>query len=99
MHRPGDRVRGVALLAVLAAALALAGCGRKGMLDPPPTAGLTNPTSPTQRPSLGQEGDSVAPSLAPETSSSQSAAANPSSTAAAPPPPKKTFFLDFLVDK
>jgi predicted small lipoprotein YifL len=37
------RLTHVAVIGLLAAAFALAGCGRKGALDPPPTAGAPEP--------------------------------------------------------
>src|SRR5262245_55572848 len=50
-----DRWSRLALVATLMAALGLAGCGRKGGLDPPPSAGLTTPQPYAPRPSLGEE--------------------------------------------
>jgi predicted small lipoprotein YifL len=88
-----------ALMAVLALmAIGLSACGRKGMLDQPPSANLPQPQqSYTPRPSLGEEGD-----LAPQTGSERpprpQAAAAPATTAATTQPPR-TFFLDFLIGK
>ena len=42
---------------LMVAALGLTACGRKGPLDPPPTAGLTTPQSSTSRPSIGEESE------------------------------------------
>jgi predicted small lipoprotein YifL len=85
------------------ATLGLAGCGRKGPLDPPPGAGLTSPQSNTPRPSIGEESDSLAPRATDAPLRSQpvapaTAAATPAATTTTPPP-KKTFFLDFLLAK
>jgi len=77
-------------------ALGLAACGRKGGLDPPPSAGLTTPQSYASRPSLGEEANGLAPPPADDRARTASAA--PASATAAPPP-KKTFFLDFLLAK
>ena len=90
MTRHGDRLwlRAGALLA-LAAALALAGCGRKGPLDPPPSAMVAPP--PQTEPSLGENYDPNAPGFrrAPQT------AAAPNAPPA--PPDKRTFVLDPLI--
>jgi len=83
-----DRLGRLALVAVTAAAvLGLAACGRKGNLDPPPNASLTEPATP--RPSLGEDSDSLAPQPPPR--------AAPASNS--PPAPPKSFFLDFLIGK
>jgi predicted small lipoprotein YifL len=82
----------IALAAVLTGALGLAACGRKGPLDPPPSAGLTPTTAYAPRPGLGEEHYGSPPG----------AGAPPPATAAAPAPPppqQKTFFLDFLLGK
>ena len=80
----------------MTATLGLAACGRKGPLDPPPSAGLTTPQAYAPRPSLGDEANGLAPAgdHAPE----RPAGAAPAS-ATAPPPAKKDFFLDFLLAK
>jgi len=55
---------GLALVGVLAAALALGGCGRKGPLDPPPGARLTEPApaGPPAAPyEVGPDGQPLAP--------------------------------------
>lgn len=86
-----DRWGRIALAAVLTGALGLAACGRKGPLDPPPSASL--PPAPTAytRPGLGAEHVGTPPGAAPAPAA---AAAAP-----APPPQHKTFFLDFLLGK
>ncbi len=86
-----DLVGRVALAAVLTGALGLAACGRKGPLDPPPSASLTEPPAVASRPGLGQEHYGTPPSPPPPAA----AAVAPSG----PPPAQKTFFLDFLVGK
>jgi predicted small lipoprotein YifL len=86
-----DRWSRLALVAAMMAALGLSACGRKGGLDPPPSAGLTTPEPSVSRPSLGAEGDSF-------TSPGERPRAAPVS-ATASPPPKKDFFLDFLLAK
>jgi predicted small lipoprotein YifL len=79
----------LAAFAALGAALALGGCGRKGPLDPPPSAAIS--PAPDQ-PSLGDSND-------PNMTGYRRA---PSATAAAPPtqpppPDKRTFILDPLI--
>ena len=88
-----DRWGRLALVAAMTAALGLAACGRKGPLDPPPSAGLSPPPAYAPRPSLGEENYGPAPPPAGERTA---AAAPPAATA---PPPPKTFFLDFLLGK
>ena len=81
------------MAAAMMATLGLAACGRKGGLDPPPSAGLTTPQSTTSRPSLGEENYGPQP---PGDRTRTAAAVPPP---AAEPPQKKTFFLDFLLAK
>jgi predicted small lipoprotein YifL len=87
----------IALAAVMVAAgLALAGCGRKGPLDAPPSAALTPPPA-AARPSLGEENESLSGSQAGAAPARPQAAARQS---APPQPPQKTsFFLDFLLGR
>jgi predicted small lipoprotein YifL len=88
-----DRWSRLALAAAMTVALGLAACGRKGPLDPPPSAGLAPPPAYAPRPSLGEENYAPAP---PPVGARTPVAAPP---AAAAPPPPKTFFLDFLLAK
>ena len=88
--RFGDRsVLRLATFVALGIALTLGGCGRKGPLDPPPSAAI----SPVpDQPSLGDNND-------PNMTGFRRA---PSATAAAPPPQaqpadKRTFILDPLI--
>ena len=95
MTRFGDRrLLRLAALVALASALALAGCGRKGALDPPPSAAVTPPPAPDERTSLGQGYDPNTPGYlrAPQ---QPVVAAAPSTTE--PPPARRSFFLDFLI--
>jgi predicted small lipoprotein YifL len=46
----------LAVFAALGAALALGGCGRKGPLDPPPSAAIS-PAPPANQPTLGETED------------------------------------------
>ena len=63
--------RPIVLLAVtgMLAALALAGCGRKGPLDPPPAAAVTGdqaaPAAPIAAP-FGSRADTTNPALGPD---------------------------------
>jgi predicted small lipoprotein YifL len=79
----------VMLAAMMFGAVALAGCGRKGSLDLPPSAAVSNPQQ--AYPSLGEQGDSPTQSMAPPP---------PAPQAAPPPPPagRKWFPLDFLLN-
>jgi predicted small lipoprotein YifL len=93
LNRQHDRpLLRLAALAALGAALALAGCGRKGPLEPPPSAAISQP-DPAQ-PSLGEINDSNTPGFrrAPQT-----AAVAPQPTVPPTPPEKRSFFLDFLI--
>jgi predicted small lipoprotein YifL len=75
---------GLAVIALLAA-LTLAGCGRKGPLDPPPAAAVTGEqAAPT--------GDKSAPAT------DKSAAIGPDGKPIAPSAPNKRFFLDGLLN-
>jgi predicted small lipoprotein YifL len=89
-----DRWSRVALAVAMTAALGLAACGRKGPLDPPPSAGLAAPPAYAPRPSLGEENHAPAPP-----SIGDRAPTAPAPPVAAAPPPQKTFFLDFLLAK
>lgn len=83
----GSGYRGrIALVGVAMAVLLLSGCGRKGMLEAPPSANsAAAPAQPPQQGGLGEpehsglEGDRVA------------------EPAAAGTPARKTFFLDWLL--
>jgi predicted small lipoprotein YifL len=88
----------VALAAVLTGALGLAGCGRKGPLDPPPNAGLAQNTTYAPMPSLGETHYGVPPGAA-TAPPPPAAAAVPAPASAAPPVQQRTFFLDFLLGK
>jgi len=60
----------IAAIGTLVAALGLAGCGRKGGLDPPPgaTAAETSPSRPDLEPAIGPDGRVIAPSQGPKRS-------------------------------
>ena len=92
MHTLLFRLGRLALLAATAFAVAsLAGCGRKGSLDLPPSAALTDPQQVPPGPSMGEQGDSPTHSLV---------TPPPAQQAAPPPPPggRKWFPLDFLLN-
>jgi predicted small lipoprotein YifL len=80
----------LAAVAALAAALALGGCGRKGPLDPPPSAAIA--PAPDQ-PSLGDNSD---PNMTGgyRRAPSATVAAQPSQP---PPPDRRGFILDPLI--
>jgi predicted small lipoprotein YifL len=78
------------LVLALAAALALAGCGRKGPLEAPPSAALPNqpvagPPAPPPDPSL----NAVLP---------QAAAVPPPSPSLAAPPKQSSTWFDWLLN-
>ncbi|HEY2134690.1 MAG TPA: lipoprotein [Xanthobacteraceae bacterium] len=86
------RLGRLAVIAALGAAFALAGCGRKGPLDPPPSAAIA-PPPPSNQPSLGETNDPnmtgfVRPPPATKTVAPPAPAA---------PPEQRSFFLDFLI--
>jgi predicted small lipoprotein YifL len=57
------RLLRIAALAALVGALALAGCGRKAGLDPPPAAAVSDPSQPQTEapPAIGPDGKPIAP--------------------------------------
>ncbi len=83
----------LAAVAALATALALAACGRKGLLDPPPSASLATPQQVTPQPSLGEQPpESIVPGH-----EEQPQPARPQAPPARPVPNKR-IFLDPLLD-
>ena len=88
------RIVRVLAAAALAAAIGLAGCGRKGLLEAPPSASISQPQTVQPPPSLGE----------PEEPSDFRRQADAGAAPAAPPPrgqtppPKKSFFLDWLLN-
>ena len=91
LSRSGDRLLRLATLAALGAAVALSGCGRKGPLDPPPSAAISPP--PPAEPSLGETNDPNTPGFL---RSPRAAAAAPAQSAPVPPD-QRTFILDPLI--
>ena len=94
-HFPDRPFARLALIGLLAAALGLAACGRKGPLDPPPGASLEGETQP------------VAPGLISNTGRSKSSIGSSSGSYSgvgedgqvqAPPGPKKHIPLDNLLN-
>ena len=91
---PHSLVLRLALAGAFAAALALAGCGRKGPLDPPPGAsleGVAQPNAPNLisnkgRPAIGSEQDEENPGV------------DENGRARAPKGPKKRIPLDNLLN-
>jgi predicted small lipoprotein YifL len=64
------RLARIGAIGALIAALGLAGCGRKGGLDPPPgaTAADTSVSRPDLEPAIGPDGRVIAPSQGPKRS-------------------------------
>ena len=81
----------LAALAALAATFALAGCGRKGPLDPPPSASISPP--PQNEPSLGETNDPNTPGF--RRAPRQTAVAPAPTTTS--PAEKRSFILDPLI--
>jgi len=89
------RLLHLAALVALASALALAGCGRKGALEGPPSAAVgTPPPAPDERTSLGQGYDPNTPGFH---RGPQPAVVAAAPSTSAPPPEPRSFFLDFLI--
>jgi predicted small lipoprotein YifL len=65
---PHLRFARIAAIAALIAALGVAGCGRKGGLDPPPgaTAADTSPSRADLEPAIGPDGRVMAPQQGPQ---------------------------------
>ena len=80
----------LATIAALAAGFALVGCGRKGGLDPPPSASISPP--PQAEPTLGEVNDPNTPGF--RRAPRQTAVAPAPTSAAAE---KRTFILDPLI--
>lgn len=92
--RGGQLVARAVLIGALAAGLGLGGCGRKGALDPPPSASLTNNQPVNAPPALGEQPNPFAAAPSSEPPPANAASAAPGSQ----PPAKKTFFLDWLLN-
>jgi predicted small lipoprotein YifL len=90
------RIARLAVAAALAAALGLAGCGRKGGLDAPPSS---MPASPQSQSNMQPPPGETAPIFGGTGFTNPSPEPSPQQQAAqATPPAKKTFFLDWLVN-
>ncbi|MGH6670792.1 MAG: LPS translocon maturation chaperone LptM [Xanthobacteraceae bacterium] len=81
-----------ALAVTLLLSLALAACGRKGPLDPPPSAALPPQAPAAAGPAPARYIDPTTPTGGP-----QSAPVQTTQVAPAPPPQKKSFILDPLI--
>jgi predicted small lipoprotein YifL len=55
----------IAVIGALVATLGLVGCGRKGGLDPPPAAAVSE-AQPPPGPALGRDGKPIAPATGPK---------------------------------
>jgi predicted small lipoprotein YifL len=76
----------------------LGGCGRKGALDPPPSASLANDQQVNMPPSLGEQNRPFAgppPSATPSGGTPPAAAS--SAASGSQPPANRTFILDWLL--
>jgi len=98
MGTDGHIVR-VAAAAALAAAIGLAGCGRKGPLEAPPSAAIAQPQSVQQPPpSLGEPEEPGEFRRQADAGTSGAPAAPPPRSQTTPMQPKKSFFLDWLLN-
>lgn len=79
------------MIGVLAATLGLAGCGRKGGLDAPPSAQVVSPQPTLQQGSLGE------PDIVGFEGEARPAPAPVQQQPAAVPPAQRTFILDPLI--
>jgi predicted small lipoprotein YifL len=86
------RLTHVAVIGLLAAAFALAGCGRKGALDPPPTAGAPPPAKATM-PGIGL--GSVPTREKPRTAAGFDEEGRPVASGSAP---KRRLPMDWLIE-
>jgi predicted small lipoprotein YifL len=84
--------RVAALAGIVILASTLAGCGRKGSLDLPPTAAGPVPEQTASGPALGEQGDALTHSP------SGAAPASPDAPAPQPRASRKWFPLDFLLN-
>ena len=91
-HAVKSRFAHIAVFGALAAALALAGCGRKGPLDPPPSAG-TAPPARAAGPNVGLS--PMAESQEPAAPAAFDAQGRPVAPSNAP---KKRLPMDWLLD-
>ena len=88
-----DRLRVAGALAIaVAAALSLAACGRKGPLDPPPSAAIPSTPAATPAAAPAQFIDPMTPAGSAPPTRAQTTQAAPASQ-----PPLKTFILDPLI--
>ena len=85
------RLAHIAVIGALSAAFALAGCGRKGPLDPPPGAAAAEPPRAASPASLNPLGDRSTP-RSPAAFDSQGRPIAPSNA------PKKRLPMDWLID-
>jgi predicted small lipoprotein YifL len=83
----------LALIGALAAALGLAACGRKGDLDPPPSARLAGEQSATPNPMSNPIGSPIGGE-----SKGDKTALGPNGLPLSPQGPKKHIFLDDLLN-
>jgi len=100
--RGGQLVARAVLVGALAAGLGLGGCGRKGSLDAPPSASISDVQPVNPPPALGEQQNpfSMAPPPAAPAATpagEQALPAVPSSAPGAKTPQQKTFILDWLL--
>ena len=94
LDRPFFRL---ALIGTLVACLALAGCGRKGPLDPPPGASATGEAEPPSSGLLSPMTSPIGSGSGGKTSSAEPAL-GPDGRPLAPKGPKRPFVLDGMLN-
>ena len=89
------RIVRLAIIGTMAAALGLAGCGRKGALDPPPSASIAEPAE--AAPPAAGPGANMNPMAAPAKPMAPVAFGSHGEPIA-PKGPKRPLFLDWFID-
>ena len=98
MHRFSQSTFGrLALIGVLAAALGLAACGRKGLLDPPPGASLAGEPQPNAPNLISNKGGGVRGGIGSEPDD-DNPGVDENGRARAPKGPKKRIPLDNILN-